>query len=142
MDSFWVILLFIIFAVLSDKTSKKKPVPKRRLPDVEQRPLPDFGERLRGKIKIPDLRGAPPLPEVETTEQVQAEAEILAQQERYQEMLRAQRKRKQQAAQQLQQPQLATARQTATAAAGLSDMQQAIVWAEVLGKPRAYRRIR
>ena len=42
MDSFWVIVLFILFAIFSDRKDKKKPVPKRRVPDLGRRPLPDI----------------------------------------------------------------------------------------------------
>ena len=96
MDSFWVIVLFILFAIFSDRKDKKKPVPKRRIPDFPQRPLPDIPQpkRERRKIEIPELRGAPPLPNIQTTTEVETQDAIRAQQERYQEMLR--RKKKQQ----------------------------------------------
>ena len=56
MDSFWVIVLFILFAIFSDRKDKKKPVPKRRVPDFPQRPLPDIPQpnRERRKIEIPE----------------------------------------------------------------------------------------
>ena len=84
MDSFWVIVLFILFAIFSDRKDKKKPVPKRRIPDFPQRPLPDIPQpkQERRKIEIPELRGAPPLPDIQTTAEVETQDAIRAQQER------------------------------------------------------------
>ncbi|MBQ1920552.1 MAG: hypothetical protein II176_07555 [Selenomonas sp.] len=144
MDSFWVIVLFILFAVLSDRTGKKKPVPKRRVPDLGRRPLPDISgpesEPEQIKLEIPELRGAPPLPEINTSVHVQAEDEIAAQQARYQEMLRQKRKREQQAARETEAK--AAAQRHVESTPSLNDMQQAVVWAEILGKPRALQRRR
>ncbi|WP_155266757.1 hypothetical protein [Selenomonas ruminantium] len=42
MDSFWVIVLFILFAIFSDRKDKKKPVPKRRIPDFPSAPCRIF----------------------------------------------------------------------------------------------------
>lgn len=137
MDSFWVIVLFILFAIFSDKKGGKKPVPKRRTPDLPRRPLPDIMQPRRERIEIPELRGAPPLPDVATVPQVQDRDEILAEQQRYQEMLRR-KKRKEQS---VGQPEKAAAAiQNGQSSIGLSTLQQAVVWSEILGKPRAYRK--
>lgn len=143
MDSFWVIVLFILFAIFSDKKDKKKPVPRRRVPDLGQRPLPDIPQprpQKREKIIIPELRGAPPLPEIKTSQQVQAEDAIRAEQERYQEMLR--RKKRQERENRETQPVVAAVPQSSPVPVESSgnSLQQAVIWAEILGKPRAYRR--
>ncbi len=142
MDSFWVIVLFILFAIFSDKKGKKKPVPKRRTPDFPQRPLPDIGERLREKLKIPELRGAPPIPEIQTSPTVQDRDAILAEQERYQEMLH--QKKMQQLEQESQQAtiQREERQQAPQPQLTLNNMQQAVIWSEILAKPKAYRRRR
>ena len=140
MDSFWVIVLFILFAIFSDRKDKKKPVPKRRIPDFPQRPLPDIPQpkRERRKIEIPELRGAPPLPDIQTTAEVETQDAIRAQQERYQEMLRRKKKQREQAeiraeSQRVEQAQ--APQNTVT----LSNLQQAVIWSEILGKPKAKR---
>ena len=140
MDSFWVIVLFILFAIFSDRKDKKKPVPKRRIPDFPQRPLPDIPQpkRERRKIEIPELRGAPPLPDIHTTAEVETQDAIRAQQERYQEMLRRKKKQREQAeiraeSQRVEQAQ--APQNTVT----LSNLQQAVIWSEILGKPKARR---
>jgi len=140
MDSFWVIVLFILFAIFSDRKDKKKPVPKRRVPDFPQRPLPDIPQpkRERRKIEIPELRGAPPLPDIQTTAEVETQDAIRAQQERYQEMLRRKKKQREQAeiraeSQRVEQAQ--APQNTVT----LSNLQQAVIWSEILGKPKARR---
>ena len=140
MDSFWVIVLFILFAIFSDRKDKKKPVPKRRVPDFPQRPLPDIPQpkRERRKIEIPELRGAPSLPDIQTTADVETQDVIRAQQERYQEMLRRKKKQREQAeiraeSQRVEQAQ--APQNTVT----LSNLQQAVIWSEILGKPKARR---
>ena len=140
MDSFWVIVLFILFAIFSDRKDKKKPVPKRRIPDFPQRPLPDIlqPKKERIKIEIPELRGAPPLPDIQTTAEVETQEAIRAQQERYQEMLRRKKKQREQAeiraeSQRVEQAQ--APQNTVT----LSNLQQAVIWSEILGKPKAKR---
>ena len=140
MDSFWVIVLFILFAIFSDRKDKKKPVPKRRIPDFPQRPLPDIPQpkQERIKIEIPELRGAPPLPDIQTTAEVETQDAIRAQQERYQEMLRRKKKQREQAeiraeSQRVEQAQ--APQNTVT----LSNLQQAVIWSEILGKPKARR---
>ena len=140
MDSFWVIVLFILFAIFSDRKDKKKPVPKRRIPNFPQRPLPDIPQpkRERRKIEIPELRGAPPLPDIQTTAEVETQDAIRAQQERYQEMLRRKKKQREQAeiraeSQRVEQAQ--APQNTVT----LSNLQQAVIWSEILGKPKARR---
>ncbi|BAL83889.1 hypothetical protein SELR_21810 [Selenomonas ruminantium subsp. lactilytica TAM6421] len=137
MDSFWVIVLFILFAIFSDKKGGKKPVPKRRTPDLPQRPLPDIAPPRREKIEIPELRGAPPLPNVMTTPQVQERDAILAEQQRYQEMMRRKKRQERTAVPQEKQN---VAAQTRQPAIGLNTLQQAVIWSEILGKPRAYRK--
>ena len=142
MDSFWVIVLFILFAIFSDRKEKKKPVPKRRVPDFPQRPLPDIPQpkRERRKIEIPELRGAPSLPDIQTTAEVEKQDVIRAQQERYQEMLR--RKKRQQQREQAESraekqraEQMPAPQNTVT----LNNLQQAVIWSEILGKPKARR---
>ena len=137
MDSFWVIVLFILFAIFSDRKGKKKPGPRRRTPDLPQRPLPDIAPPRREKIEIPELRGAPPLPNVRTTPQVQEREAILVEQQRYQEMMRRKKRRDQAAVPQEKQT---VAAQTRQPAIGLNTLQQAVIWSEILGKPRAYRK--
>ena len=142
MDSFWVIVLFILFAIFSDRKGKKKPVPKRRIPDSPQRPLPDIPQpkRERTKIEIPELRGAPPIPEIQTSQTVQDRDAILAEQERYQEMLH--RKKMQQLEQESRQAtiQRDELQQAPQPQLTLNNMQQAVIWSEILAKPKAYRR--
>lgn len=137
MDSFWVIVLFILFAIFSDKKGGKKPVPKRRTPDLPQRPLPDIAPPRREKIEIPELRGAPPLPNVMTTPQVQERDAILAEQQRYQEMMRRKKRQERTAVPQEKQ---SVAVQNGQPAIGPDTLQQAVIWSEILGKPRAYRK--
>ena len=141
MDSFWVIVLFILFAIFSDRKDKKKPVPKRRIPDFPQRPLPDIPQpkRERIKIEIPELRGAPPLPDIQTTAEVETQDAIRAQQERYQEMLRRRKKQQQLEAERCVEPQRPEQAQAPQNTVTLSNLQQAVIWSEILGKPKARR---
>ena len=140
MDSFWVIVLFILFAIFSDRKDKKKPVPKRRVPDFPQRPLPDIPQpkRERRKIEIPELRGAPPLPDIQTTAEVETQDAIRAQQERYQEMLRRKKKQREQAEKSAESQRVEQA-QAPQNTVTLSNLQQAVIWSEILGKPKARR---
>ena len=140
MDSFWVIVLFILFAIFSDRKDKKKPVPKRRVPDFPQRPLPDIlqPKRERRKIEIPELRGAPPLPDIQTTAEVETQDAIRAQQERYQEMLRRKKKQREQTEKRAEKKRTAQA-QAPQNTVTLSNLQQAVIWSEILGKPKARR---
>ena len=140
MDSFWVIVLFILFAIFSDRKDKKKPVPKRRVPDFPRRPLPDIPQpkRERRKIEIPELRGAPPLPDIQTTAEVETQDAIRAQQERYQEMLRRKKKQREQAEKSAEKKRAAQA-QAPQNTVNLSNLQQAVIWSEILGKPKARR---
>ena len=140
MDSFWVIVLFILFAIFSDRKDKKKPVPKRRIPDFPQRPLPDIPQpkKERIKIEIPELRGAPPLPNIQTTAEVETQDAIRAQQERYQEMLRRKKKQREQAEKRAESQRVEQA-QAPQNTVTLSNLQQAVIWSEILGKPKARR---
>ena len=140
MDSFWVIVLFILFAIFSDRKDKKKPVPKRRIPDFPQRPLPDIPQpkQERRKIEIPELRGAPPLPDIQTTAEVETQDAIRAQQERYQEMLRRKKKQREQAEKRAESQRVEQA-QAPQNTVTLSNLQQAVIWSEILGKPKARR---
>jgi len=140
MDSFWVIVLFILFAIFSDRKDKKKPVPKRRIPDFPQRPLPDIPQpkQERIKIEIPELRGAPPLPDIQTTAEVETQDAIRAQQERYQEMLRRKKKQREQAEKRAESQRVEQA-QAPQNTVTLSNLQQAVIWSEILGKPKARR---
>ncbi|MBO6204986.1 MAG: hypothetical protein J6O13_15805 [Selenomonas sp.] len=140
MDSFWVIVLFILFAIFSDRKDKKKPVPKRRIPDFPQRPLPDIPQpkQERIKIEIPELRGAPPLPDIQTTAEVETQDAIWAQQERYQEMLRRKKKQREQAEKRAEKKRTVQA-QAPQNTVTLSNLQQAVIWSEILGKPKARR---
>ena len=140
MDSFWVIVLFILFAIFSDRKDKKKPVPKRRIPNFPQRPLPDIPQpkRERRKIEIPELRGAPPLPDIQTTAEVETQDVIRAQQERYQEMLRRKKKQREQAEKRAESQRVEQA-QAPQNTVTLSNLQQAVIWSEILGKPKARR---
>ena len=140
MDSFWVIVLFILFAIFSDRKDKKKPVPKRRIPDFPQRPLPDIPQpkQERRKIEIPELRGAPPLPDIQTTAEVETQDVIRAQQERYQEMLRRKKKQREQAEKRAE-SQRVEQTQAPQNTVTLSNLQQAVIWSEILGKPKARR---
>ena len=139
MDSFWVIVLFILFAIFSDRKDKKKPVPKRRIPDFPQRPLPDIPQpkRERRKIEIPELRGAPPLPDIQTSAEVETQDAIRAQQERYQEMLRRKKKQKQREQLERQAASQNAQRQSPQTQLTLNNLQQAVIWSEILGKPKA-----
>ena len=141
MDSFWVIVLFILFAIFSDRKDKKKPVPKRRIPDFPQRPLPDIPQpkRERRKIEIPELRGAPPLPDIQTTAEVENRDAIRAQQERYQEMLRRKKKQQREQAESRAEKQQAEPMPAPQSTVTLNNLQQAVIWSEILGKPKARR---
>ena len=141
MDSFWVIVLFILFAIFSDRKDKKKPVPKRRVPDFPQRPLPDIPQpkRERRKIEIPELRGAPPLPDIQTTAEVETQDAIRAQQERYQEMLRRKKKQQREQAESRVEKQQAEPMPAPQSTVTLNNLQQAVIWSEILGKPKARR---
>ena len=141
MDSFWVIVLFILFAIFSDRKDKKKPVPKRRIPDFPQRPLPDIPQpkRERRKIEIPELRGAPPLPDIRTTAEVETRDAIRAQQERYQEMLRKKKKQQREQAESRAENQRAEQMPAPQSMVTLNNLQQAVIWSEILGKPKARR---
>ncbi|MCR5756334.1 MAG: hypothetical protein K6F95_00280 [Selenomonas sp.] len=141
MDSFWVIVLFILFAVFSDRKDKKKPVPKRRIPDGETNPFPDrqnSSKNKREKIEIPELRGAPPLPEIRTSSRVQDHDAILPEQARYQEMLRKRMKKQQR--EQESSPVISVETALPQGVANVNNLQQAVIWTEILGKPKAYRR--
>ena len=117
MDSFWVIVLFILFAIFSDRKDKKKPVPKRRIPDFPQRPLPD----------------------IQTTAEVEAQDAIRVQQERYQEMLRRKKKQQREQAESRVEKQQAEPMPAPQSTVTLNNLQQAVIWAEILGKPKARR---
>ncbi|MBO5651944.1 MAG: hypothetical protein J5908_10740 [Selenomonas sp.] len=141
MDSFWVIVLFILFAIFSDRKDKKKPVPKRRVPDLGRRPLPDIElpRPKQEKFEIPDLRGAPQMPEIQTTAEVETQDAIRAQQERYQEMLRRKKKQKQREQIERQAASQTAQRQSPQTQLMLNNLQQAVIWSEILGKPKAKR---
>ena len=141
MDSFWVIVLFILFAIFSDRKDKKKPVPKRRVPDLGRRPLPDIElpRPKQEKFEIPDLRGAPQMPEIQTTAEVETQDAIRAQQERYQEMLRRKKKQKQREQTERQAASQTAQRQSPQTQLMLNNLQQAVIWSEILGKPKAKR---
>ena len=141
MDSFWVIVLFILFAIFSDRKDKKKPVPKRRVPDLGRRPLPDveLPRPKQEKFEIPDLRGAPQMPEIQTTAEVETQDAIRAQQERYQEMLRRKKKQKQREQLERQAASQTAQRQSPQTQLMLNNLQQAVIWSEILGKPKAKR---
>ena len=141
MDSFWVIVLFILFAIFSDRKDKKKPVPKRRVPDLGRRPLPDIElpRPKQEKFEIPDLRGAPQMPEIQTTAEVETQDAIRAQQERYQEMLRRKKKQKQREQLERQAASQTAQRQSPQTQLMLNNLQQAVIWSEILGKPKAKR---
>ena len=141
MDSFWVIVLFILFAIFSDRKDKKKPVPKRRVPDLGRRPLPDveLPRPKQEKFEIPDLRGAPQMPEIQTTAEVETQDAIRAQQERYQEMLRRKKKQKQREQLERQAASQNAQRQSPQTQLTLNNLQQAVIWSEILGKPKAKR---
>jgi len=141
MDSFWVIILFILFAIFSDRKDKKKPVPKRRVPDLGRRPLPDIElpRPKQEKFEIPDLRGAPQMPDIQTTAEVETQDAIRAQQERYQEMLRRKKKQKQREQTERQAALQNAQRQYPHTQLTLNNLQQAVIWSEILGKPKAKR---
>ncbi|MBO6202921.1 MAG: hypothetical protein J6O13_05265 [Selenomonas sp.] len=141
MDSFWVIVLFILFAIFSDRKDKKKPVPKRRVPDLGRRPLPDIElpRPKQEKFEIPDLRGAPQMPDIQTTAEVETQDAIRAQQERYQEMLRRKKKQKQREQIERQAASQTAQRQSPQTQLMLNNLQQAVIWSEILGKPKAKR---
>ncbi|WP_303840607.1 hypothetical protein [Selenomonas ruminantium] len=141
MDSFWVIVLFILFAIFSDRKDKKKPVPKRRVPDLGRRPLPDIElpRPKQEKFEIPDLRGAPQMPDIQTTAEVETQDAIRAQQERYQEMLRRKKKQKQREQLERQAASQTAQRQSPQTQLMLNNLQQAVIWSEILGKPKAKR---
>ena len=141
MDSFWVIVLFILFAIFSDRKDKKKPVPKRRVPDLGRRPLPDveLPRPKQEKFEIPDLRGAPQMPDIQTTAEVETQDAIRAQQERYQEMLRRKKKQKQREQLERQAASQTAQRQSPQTQLMLNNLQQAVIWSEILGKPKAKR---
>ena len=141
MDSFWVIVLFILFAIFSDRKDKKKPVPKRRVPDLGRRPLPDIElpRPKQEKFEIPDLRGAPQMPDIQTTAEVETQDAIRAQQERYQEMLRRKKKQKQREQIERQAASQTAQRQSPQTQLTLNNLQQAVIWSEILGKPKAKR---
>ena len=141
MDSFWVIVLFILFAIFSDRKDKKKPVPKRRVPDLGRRPLPDiqWPRQKQEPFEIPDLRGAPQLPNIQTTAEVETQDAIRAEQERYQEMLRRKKKQKQREQTEQQADSQTAQRQSPQTQLTLNNLQQAVIWSEILGKPKARR---
>jgi len=138
MDSFWVIVLFILLAIFSDRKDKKRPVPKRRMPDSGQQSLPDDeqpGQGRRIMFEIPELRGAPDLPSIQPSPHVQTSDAILAEQKRYQEMLRN-KKKKQLDREEEQSGSRETEQQSAV---NSNTLQQAVIWSEILSKPKAYR---
>ena len=115
-------------------------MPKRRIPDFPQRPLPDIPQpkQERIKIEIPELRGAPPLPDIQTTAEVETQDAIRAQQERYQEMLRRKKKQREQTEKRAESQRVEQA-QAPQNTVTLSNLQQAVIWSEILGKPKARR---
>lgn len=170
-SSIWVIVLFAIMAILSDKLGKKKP-PKRMPPfpprDVDRTlppPMPEpWGKAERGEknvpFEIPDIKGAP-LPQGMTDEGgiyrepgtkmqdlLEAYREEMADKARaaaYEAQRRAEEAaiRAEEEAVYAQQAGLAkkkTARRAAILPQFTPDqVQQAVVMAEILGRPKAYR---
>jgi hypothetical protein len=91
------------------------------------------------KIEIPELRGAPPLPDIQTTAEVETQDAIRVQQERYQEMLRRKKKQQREQAESRAEKQRAEQMPAPQGTVTLNNLQQAVIWAEILGKPKARR---
>lgn len=148
MESALMILVFVLFAVLSDKKGSKKKVPAPR----QDNPRANTSENLG--FKIPELRNAPDSAKRDAEwiiQQQQAyrqeqeakrrEAEYQKQRLRAEEQIRA----AEQAAYEIQ-AKLASApqRQPRLRIPALTpeSARQAVVLAEILGRPKAYRRRR
>ena len=161
-SSIWVIILFAIMAILSDKLGKKPP---KRMPpfpprDVDRTlppPMPEpWGKAERGEknvpFEIPDIKGAP-LPQGMTDEggiyrEPGTKMQEMADKARaaaYEAQRRAEETaiRAEEEAAYAQQAGLAkkkNARRAAVLPRFTPDqVQQAVVMAEILGRPKAYR---
>ena len=169
-SSIWVIVLFAIMAILSDKLGKKKP--SKKMPpfpprDVDRTlppPMPaPWGTEKKGKelpFEIPDLKGAPlppgradeggvyREPGTKVQDMLEAYREEMADKARaaaYEAQRRAEEAaiRAEEEAVYAQQAGLAkkkTARRAVILPQFTPDqVQQAVVMAEILGRPKAYR---
>lgn len=171
-SSVWVIILFAVMAILSDKLGKKKPskkmpppFPPRGADRTLPPPMPEpWGKAERGEknvpFEIPDIKGAP-LPQGMTDEggiyrepgtkmqdMLEAYREEMADKARaaaYEVQRRAEEAaiRAEEEAVYAQQAGLAkkkNARRAAVLPRFTPDqIQQAVVMAEILGRPKAYR---
>ena len=168
-SSIWVIVLFAIMAILSDKLGKKKP-PKKMPPfpprDVDRTlppPMPEpWGKAERGEknvpFEIPDIKGAP-LPQGMTDEGgiyrepgTKMQDMLEAYREEMADKARAaayEAKRQEEEAAIRAEEEAVYEQQAGLKKSALSEnilprftkeqVQQSIVMAEILGKPKAYR---
>lgn len=155
MDSFWLFVLFVILSIVFDRKGKKKPVPRQQRP-VEPPAQPGKSQNLG--FEVPKLEGAPE-PERPVTVQdeqgvwheagslLQEHLEALeeAERDRRQDEERERRERAIREAEARAyeiQAKLPGRNHIAEPAGPLTPEQAraAIVWAEILGKPKALRR--
>ena len=150
MDSIWMIIIFAIIAVISDKMDSKPKVKKPKQPPVIIMSPPDkkpvkVGDKLKQPLKptkkltieIPDLKSAPvpkandnvyrepdkvaivtskvkpPIPKKVVIEEIESQVVPATKLKN----------------DQVKKP-------------AVNDLRQAIIWSEILGKPRAYRHFR
>lgn len=149
MEYLIVIAIGIALAVFDDRVRGRKKVPPPTVPQDIPRPKRHTAEK--GRFEIPPMRGIPPEIQVTVDEEVLRAQELRARwEEQQREAQRVRRAHEREA-------RLAAERTAAAAAASHTGgyvhahaallpqltpatMQQAIVLAEVLGKPRALRR--
>lgn len=148
MESILMIIAFVLFAVLSDKKGSKKKVPVPR----QEMPSPKNGGNLG--FKIPELRNAPAadkrnsewiLQQEQAYRQEQEAKKREAEHKRQRMLEEEQIRAAEQAAYKIQAKLASTpVRRPRLRIPALTpeSAQQAVVLAEILGRPKAYRRRR
>lgn len=158
MDSFWLFILFVFLSIAFDKLGKKKkPVPK--LPPREQ-PLPPPAQPGKPRelgFEVPKLEGAPEPERPSTVQDEQGvwhEADSILQ-EQLQALEEAERDRRQDEERERRESALREAEARAYAAQAklpgqaaahrapaveAGQLRAAVIWSEILGKPKALRR--
>lgn len=161
MDVFLIIVLFALFSVVTDRMDKKKrppqttklpqePLPKQMPAPWPRRPVPVNQEEPL-PFKIPELRNAPM-----TADEAARKEKIRQQEEEYQKRLEEQQHRERRRAQEQRiraaeqkvceiQAKIPRGREPRLLNGMIRQLtpesaQQAVVLAEILGRPKAYRR--
>lgn len=154
MEAVMMIVLFVLFSVVSERLDKKKCPPKPRaksrtelpakLPDLWPRQPVPTGQDDPLPFEIPELRNAPPssgeaCPEAAIIRQQEEESRILLEEQR--QACERQRREQEQQIHAAEPPQqMVSSAKPWLPVLTPQAAQQAVVLAEILGRPKAYRR--